>query len=290
MKVTSLHKTVITMKKDYKMDDIEKGRVLIFNQKTFYKGRHKVRDGTENDRDRLKMIMINMGFRVEIFNDLTGDQMQKKIDYFSRFDYNKTGCLIIFIMSHGDEDTIASFDREIRIENFIEPFKDENCPSLRGKPRIIVINSCRGNRVNIKNLSFNNNTQQNNARNELKKCPNNCKPIENIPADFLIVRSTMTDCVSYRDPNTGAWFVQELCNEISKESSHKKEINSILNDVCNALSKYQKYQHPCMQSSFTKHFFFPKKRESRVFRTLWMSLKRLYLPNFNFNFLPVFNL
>jgi caspase 8 len=35
-------------------------------------------------------------------------------------------------------------------------------------------------------------------------------------ADFLLGMATVTNCVSYRDPLRGTWFIQSLCRSLKE--------------------------------------------------------------------------
>ena len=65
----------------------------------------------------------------------TEAKMRKAIYEYATHDYTSYGCLIIFIMSHGDKSKIISSDSEIiDLNEFITPLKRND--SLKSKPSV----------------------------------------------------------------------------------------------------------------------------------------------------------
>ena len=66
-------------------------------------------------------------------------------------DHSNSKCFVLVISSHGRELTgreteiIFSDGRSVRLTEILEVLNDENCPSLRGKPRLIILQACRSN-------------------------------------------------------------------------------------------------------------------------------------------------
>ncbi|XP_053392916.1 uncharacterized protein LOC123542923 [Mercenaria mercenaria] len=66
-------------------------------------------------------------------------------------DHSKTDCFVLAISTHGvqvDGEQEICFSDEyladrVTLSDVIETLSDENCPTLRGKPRIIILNLCR---------------------------------------------------------------------------------------------------------------------------------------------------
>ena len=63
------------------------------------------------------------------------DEMHKSADSF-----------VLVILSHGATGSVYAIDgQSIDIEDEItEYFNDRNCPSLKGKPRLFLIQACQG--------------------------------------------------------------------------------------------------------------------------------------------------
>lgn len=127
-------------------------------------------------------------------------------------------------MTHGDFGTISSFDEDYSIEIVTSFFTDEKCPSLKGKPRLFFIQACRG---GLLDSGHHMRELRRKSAYALKKVRNNDSQdiitsfemvdeiddqLHNPPnhRDFLVVRSTMPNYLSFRNPDTGSWFVSLL--------------------------------------------------------------------------------
>lgn len=82
-------------------------------------------------------------------------------------------------------------------------------------------------------------------------------------ADFLIVRSTMTDYVSFRNTTTGSWFIQHLTEELDKAGTEVDLltlltfVNRLVSERESSSGKYK--QILCISTMLTKKLIFHKK-------------------------------
>jgi hypothetical protein len=187
-------------------------------------------------------------------------------------DHTDNDCLLITVMTHGDLGTISSHDEDYAIETITSLFTDELCPTLRGKPRLFFIQACRGNLLDsghkMRELGrrsiYTLKRQENNDSNDITA------PYEKIPResfvdqlhtppnheDFLVVRSTMPNHLSFRNPDTGSWFIQDLCNEL-EENGMRYDLLNLLTHVNWSISQresvpFGKKQILCISTMLTK--------------------------------------
>ena len=113
--------------------------------------------------------------------------MRKDIDEYATHDYTSCGCLIIFIMSHGDKSKIISSDsQEIDLNEFITPLKIN--ASLIPKPKIFFIQACRGKVVNDDATTTQSSSFHSRFYDHEHRLPKE--------TGFLFSYSTLEDCVS----------------------------------------------------------------------------------------------
>jgi hypothetical protein len=208
----------------YEIDYSWPGAVIIFNNKEFTDyNRYPVRNGSEQDVFSLCTLFRGLNYEVvPPYINKTEAKMRKAIYEYATHDYTSYGCLIIFIMSHGDKGKIISSDSEIiGLNEFITPLKGNH--TLKSKPKIFFIQACRG----INRMTVNDDGPQNNSLSSSVYSRyhdhENYLPKE---VDFLFSYSTLEDYVSLRDPDDGSWYIQMLCKAIREEES--KEISAIL--------------------------------------------------------------
>ena len=55
---------------------------------------------------------------------------------------------MIAVLTHGEEgDILCARDSRYRLDMLVNAFTGQNCPSLAGKPKIFIIQACRGQKV-----------------------------------------------------------------------------------------------------------------------------------------------
>jgi hypothetical protein len=209
----------------YKIDYSRPGVVVIFNNKEFTDPhKYPIRHGSEKDVWDLCTLFRGLNYVVRPpYIDKTEAEMRRLITKYASDDYTSYGCLIVFIMSHGDKSKIISSDSEIiDLNEFIRPLKRNT--SLQSKPKVFFIQACRG---NTKMTADDGNTATTRSSNSSVFSrfydDKNRLPKE---ADFLYSYSTLEDHASYRDEEDGSWYIQMLCKAIREEES--KEISAIL--------------------------------------------------------------
>lgn len=182
-------------------------------------------------------------------------------------------------MTHGEKGQIFSRDDAYDIDEVTSYFTDEACPSLSGKPKIFFIQSCRGKKFDYGHpMSYS--LQYRLQRQDMLggrenvdvtaygKIPMELETeemVHNPPnhPDFLIVRSTMPDYVSFRNTTQGSWFIQHLCEELNKSGNHL-DILTLLTFVNQRVSEKESYegrfkQILCISTMLTKQLIFHKK-------------------------------
>lgn len=161
----------------------------------------------------------------------------------------------MIIMTHGKFGTLSSSNEYYATEKVFSYFTDENCPSLKGKPRLFLFQACRGEnfdeghvmkikkemKYTLRRVPFGieNNIQRdaNPEKNEKDEAFDSLHEPFNHP-DFLIVRSTMPNYVSFRDPIRGSWFIQNLCNELDVNGLYE-DILTLLTNVNLAVQEHE---------------------------------------------------
>ncbi|KAH3761715.1 caspase 7 [Pelomyxa schiedti] len=105
------------------------------------------RDGAMRDVDALRPALENRNFSVSTSaGALTGEAIRRAIAAASKEDYSQVGCLVLILSSHGGNNVIyGSDDSSVPLEWVSDQFRTSNCRSLDRKPRIILVQACRGN-------------------------------------------------------------------------------------------------------------------------------------------------
>ncbi|KAK1797125.1 hypothetical protein P4O66_008508 [Electrophorus voltai] len=122
-----------------------------FRRKDFY------RYGSEKDEESMRILLEGLGYHVIILNNLSAEGMKAAFGNFSQCNEHRySDSTFVVIMSHGGPDGICGIYAEdeediFPVEKIFQYLDSENCPGLIGKPKIILIQACRGDTVSNRN-------------------------------------------------------------------------------------------------------------------------------------------
>nr|XP_058158530.1 caspase-3 isoform X3 [Dasypus novemcinctus] len=135
----------ISLDSSYKMDYPEMGLCIIINNKNFHKSTGMAsRSGTDVDAANLRQTFGNLNYQVRNKNDLTREEIMELLRNVSKEDHSKRSSFICVILSHGEEGIIFGTDGPIDLKKLTSFFRGDNCRSLTGKPKLFIIQACRG--------------------------------------------------------------------------------------------------------------------------------------------------
>ncbi|XP_046700867.1 caspase 20, apoptosis-related cysteine peptidase [Silurus meridionalis] len=213
----------------YRMSSNPRGHCLIINNVDFVTP-SKTRYGSNIDEESLKEVFQWLGFSLDVYKNQTAEQMKNLLKNFSQ-KHHAGDCFVCCIMSHGSAEGVYGTNEIIVTKDDIfGPFTGKSCPSLNGKPKVFLIQACRGNKrhppVHVQADSY---EEEAEAEDDMSVDMNSLQMIS-IPedADFLIVRSTIKGYVSYREQANGTWFIQSLCKQLKKYCPMGEDLQSIL--------------------------------------------------------------
>lgn len=187
----------------YKMSHKNRGDALIFNQEYFETLDR--RRGTNVDCEKLRQTLEGLHFDVKIYKDYWHTAIRSVLEEFSRKEHTENDCILIAILSHGEPGNAYAYDHEYSVDSLTSFFTADKCPSLAGKPKLFIIQTCRGDRIDLGAFY-----QPQSA----SGTPLHVSTTIPVQADFLCVYSTVSEYVSYRHPIHGSWYVQTLCEQL----------------------------------------------------------------------------
>ncbi|CAH2300755.1 caspase-6 isoform X1 [Pelobates cultripes] len=257
---------------EYKMNNVKRGLALIFNHERFYwQLTLPERRGTNADRDNLHRRLHDLGFEVRVYSDLKAVEVLEKIHEASTTDHSDFDCFICVFLSHGEDNQVYAYDAKIEIQRLTSLFKGDKCKSLVGKPKIFIIQACRGNQHDEPVLATD-------STDGVIDVPDtnvievDAASVYTLPAgaDFIMCYSVAEGYYSHRETLFGSWYVQDLC-EILKTYGTTLELTELLTLVnrkvslrsvenCLDRNAIGKKQVPCFASMLTKKLYFKPKQ------------------------------
>ncbi|XP_010863694.2 caspase-3a [Esox lucius] len=229
------------------------GQCIIINNKNFDRRTGmNVRNGTDVDAGNVMKVFGKLGYKVKVYNDQTVEQIKRVLTTASKDDHSCSASFVCVLLSHGDEGLFFGTDASVELKSLTSLFRGDRCTTLVGKPKLFFIQACRGTELDggIETDS--------NSVGSLTRIP--------VEADFLYAFSTAPGYYSWRNTQTGSWFIQSLCEMISKYSK-ELEVQHILIRVNHKVATEfesvsvsptfdAKKQIPCVVSMLTKEMYF----------------------------------
>ncbi|XP_077336788.1 caspase-1-A-like [Lithobates pipiens] len=227
-----------------------------------------LRNGAECDVDGMEKLLEGLGYQVVKKNNLTVEEMRKTMKDFAAEEkhVNSDSTFLVF-MSHGQRDVICGTDTQdsdkgaknaLHVDEIFSTFNNKNCRVLRDKPKIIIIQACRGSERSLALVSDSTCAPPSDVEENLEDdaMEHDAMRMLQKETDFVCFCSTTPDTVSWRDPKKGSLFILRLIEHIKKDAHHYS-IEDIFRDV--QLSFKNKVQMPTQERKtlLKKFYLFP---------------------------------
>ena len=259
-----------------------RGVGIVINNRNFTCGM-KDRVGTDKDADSLVRLFKYLGFYTNRYDNLNGSQMHQKMKDVSKLDHSDFDCLVVAILTHGVSGQLYSTDGIlINVDDFTKNFDGNHCPSLIGKPKVFILQACRGGRfdygveMDATDSPSPAPTLQEDSIKELMEHQmdrivekaldddetdgggySQALPTE---ADFLLAYATVPGYVSWRNSEYGSWFVKAFVDTMF-ELTKSEHLMDILTEVNRRVaeefqSKGRNKQVPAPVTMLTRKLYF----------------------------------
>lgn len=209
----------------YEINKRPRGLCVIVNNVNF-EDKKMNRPGADEDEQSLKHLFRFLSFSVIVRRDLKKHERERVAQKYGAADHGSFDAFVFIVMSHGGErDCILGVDgRETTVKNLMVEFRESKCSSLKQKPKVFIIQSCRGirddpnkrltsssaNDVNLQVVATTSQTQMDNQPCSTAFHPDSTLPRSVFPPepDFVLAFATAPGYVSYRFPEYGTFFIQ----------------------------------------------------------------------------------
>ncbi|XP_037940824.1 caspase-like [Teleopsis dalmanni] len=247
---------------EYNMNHRNRGQALIFNHEHFDIPNLKSRAGTNVDCDNLREALEYLDFDVLVYKDCKYSKILHYIEKAASKDHRDNDCILIAVMSHGNNGIIYAKDVHYQLDSISQYFTPQNCATLAGKPKIFLIQACQGSRYDPGVM--------------LQATQTDSPPYGmdyKIPlhADYLYAYSTIPGFYAWRNATNGSWFIQSLVKEI-KENGKNLDMLTLLTFVNRRVAvdfescvpdspiMHQQKQIPCVTTMLTRILRFSDKK------------------------------
>ncbi|CAL4160030.1 unnamed protein product, partial [Meganyctiphanes norvegica] len=175
-------------------------KIFVFNY-ILFDNHMDNRDGAEIDSKNIRNTFEKIGYRVKIYENFTYSETNKQLETIRK---DRSLCsIILIVLSHGvSRNHFCTSDG--KIVDFLSvqrKFNDSNCPSLKGRPKILLGNFCRGK--------------------DLELVPDSGSKQYKVPRHMVTIYASQEDIMAMRNPHTGTIFIKSLCSVLKKYSKEK---------------------------------------------------------------------
>ncbi|KAM4742069.1 caspase a-like [Anableps anableps] len=229
------------------------------------------RKGAEKDEENMEKLLKSLGYELVKYNDLTAKRMNEVLCTFSEHPKLKdTDSVFVVIMSHGKREFVLGVNHseekpdEFPVDNIYKHLGSQECPALMNKPKIIIIQACRGERGGSVIVS-------DSASGQVVSDDVSQQPPANVgnivddairyvhkEKDFISLLSSTPDTVSYRREDLGSFLIQYI-TEVFNTCSHEDDIDELFRKVMQRFEEFPdetKRQMPTKdRCTLTKRFY-----------------------------------
>uniref|UniRef100_A0A8C5WG82 Caspase 9 n=1 Tax=Leptobrachium leishanense TaxID=445787 RepID=A0A8C5WG82_9ANUR len=267
---------ILDHEQDYPMTFDPCGFCLIINNMEFDEStRLSYRAGSDIDRQKLESRFSKLHFDVLVKNNLKGSEIQQELQALAEKDHSKRDCSVVVILSHGFESRHMQFPggvhgtdgTRVPVERIVHYFNGTNCPSLRGKPKLFIIQACGGDQKDRGFEVDSDSAPTSHGEHALQSDATAIRPdadtdetdaVASLPttSDILVCYSTFPGFVSWRDKVRGSWYVETL-DEVLEQYADTHDLQNLLLMVANKVSNKGTYkQSPGFFNFLRKRIYF----------------------------------
>ncbi|XP_067304240.1 caspase a [Pseudorasbora parva] len=202
---------------------------LLINNRDFDE-KNMTRRGAEKDEENMEWLLMELDYQVVKYRNLSAQEMKQAVKNFAlRKEHAHSDSTFVVIMSHGKRDAILGVHYH-KTDNPTDTFpvddiycqlNSENCPALRNKPKVILIQACRGGEHGRVWASDGE--------------PEDPMEIEgddfvHKEKDFISLMSCTPETKSYRHVQNGTFYVQYIVDVFTKHA-HEDHIEELFRKV-----------------------------------------------------------
>nr|XP_046252682.1 caspase-9 [Scatophagus argus] len=244
----------------YKMDASPCGHCLIINNVEFEpQSELNNRKGSHIDCDKLENRFKSLNFIVEVKTNLKQRQIKHELSALSKMDHSQYDCCVVIMLSHGTEVSHNRFPgavygvdgQYVPVQYITNYLNGQHCPSLQGKPKLFFIQACGGGEKDTgfevspdeAEPSIGGADDQTDAI-PMSSSSDSLSTSDEVdarttlptPSDILVSYSTFPGYVSWRDTQSGSWYVETL-DRILEENVVTEDLATMLMIVNNEVSQ-----------------------------------------------------
>ncbi|XP_012604217.2 caspase-1 [Microcebus murinus] len=183
------------------------------------------RSGAHVDIRDMKKLLEDLGYSVDVKENLTASEMTTELRAFAaRPEHRTSDSTFLVFMSHGIQKGIcgkrySEQDPDVLgINEIFRMLNTCNCPNLTDKPKVIIIQACRGENYGVVWLKDSVGSSGNLTLQTSEDFEDDAIRKAHIEKDFIAFCSSTPDNVSWRHPTRGSLFIMKLIENFQEHA------------------------------------------------------------------------
>ncbi|NWI22810.1 CASP1 protein, partial [Sula dactylatra] len=227
----------------------------------------KRRDGAEVDVDGMTKLLEGLGYVVDIHRNLTSQGMAEVMKDFADLKEHRTSdSTFLVFMSHGGRAGLFGTKSRnettdiLSLDTIYEQFNNKHCQALLGKPKVVIIQCCRGGNIGSVMVS--------DSADPAMPTPSSAHTVPegleddaifevHLESDFATLHSSTPDTLSWRNRAEGSIFIQHLIQQFRNHACDS-DLQEIFRKIQNSFGKFPR-QLPSQEriTMLRKFYLFP---------------------------------
>ncbi|KAM8991339.1 caspase-1-like isoform 1-T1 [Ara ararauna] len=222
------------------------------------------RDGAEVDVQGMTKLLEGLGYMVDIHLNLSSEEMATVMtDFADRKEHRTSDSTFLVFMSHGVRAGLCGTKSRdeatdiLSLNTIYEKFNNQHCQALLGKPKVVIIQSCRGGKVgsvlvsDAADLSV---PAPGSAHTTYAALEDDAICEVHLESDFATLHSSTPDTVSWRRPATGSIFIQHLIEQF-RNHAYNSDLEEIFRKVQYSFGKFPRQLPSKERTTMPKKFY-----------------------------------
>ncbi|NXO57926.1 CASP1 protein, partial [Aramus guarauna] len=225
------------------------------------------RNGAEVDVEGMTKLLEGLGYVVDIHRNLTSEGMAAVMKEFADHkDHRTSDSTFLVFMSHGVRAGLCGTKSKdettdiLPLDTIYERFNNKYCQALLGKPKVVIVQSCRGGNIGSVMVS--------DSADPSMPTPSSAHTVPagleddaicevHLESDFATLHSSTPDTVSWRSSVTGSLFIQRLIEQFQNHACDSN-LQEIFRKVQYSFGKFPR-QLPSQERTtmLRKFYLFP---------------------------------
>ncbi|XP_012584780.1 PREDICTED: caspase-13-like [Condylura cristata] len=173
------------------------------------------RHGAEHDIRGMQALLKSLDYTVDVKEQLTATAMEDALrEFAARPEHRSSDSTFLVFMSHGTLEGICGIkhgEKNLDMlpnDTIFQIFNTRNCTSLKDKPKVVIIQTCRGERLGATVVSDDSGASADSSSPENVEDDAVCRT--HVEKDFIAFYSSTPHTKSWRDTTRGSYFILEL--------------------------------------------------------------------------------